>query len=273
MPALTAAKLTVRYSVYGSQGLREQVQDIVLPFEFPPLPPAGQAAWRPCPFLPGASVLPVRTHLLSHLDNPGDVADTYTQGIRQPGDVVVLNESAVAIMQGRFRNPANIRPSLLARLACRLFAPASSMASACGLQVLIDLVGVVRTLVALVAGVIGRVLGRRGVFYEVAGPQARLIDDVSGTLPPFDKVVVLGPIRARETAEAVARRIGTPCCIVDANDLHRVDVIGSSAGVDPSLIERALQHNPAGNADERTPIVLIRAAGKGGQHVEGDVRP
>jgi hypothetical protein len=35
-------------------------------------------------------------------------------------------------------------------------------------------------------------------------------------------------------------------------------VIGRSAGVDEGLVVRALRSNPAGNADESTPLVLIR---------------
>jgi hypothetical protein len=44
------------------------------------------------------------------------------------------------------------------------------------------------------------------------------------------------------------------------NDLGRVKVLAASQGSDLSLIERALRPNPAGNANERTPLVLIRPA-------------
>jgi hypothetical protein len=46
--------------------------------------------------------------------------------------------------------------------------------------------------------------------------------------------------------------------VVDANDLGFVDVIGSTAGVDAALLQRALRRNPAGNAEESTPLVLVR---------------
>ena len=30
-------------------------------------------------------------------------------------------------------------------------------------------------------------VGKRGVFYQLGGEQTALIDDVTGTMPPFDK--------------------------------------------------------------------------------------
>ena len=35
--------------------------------------------------------------------------------------------------------------------------------------------------------------GVKGMFYRLAGEQARLIDDITGTTPPYDKSIVLGP--------------------------------------------------------------------------------
>lgn len=67
------------------------------------------------------------------------------------------------------------------------------------MQALIDIVGPLRVALALVVGVAGRLLGQRGVFYRVAGEQAELIDDVSGTMPPFDQFITLGPTKCQVT--------------------------------------------------------------------------
>ena len=40
----------------------------------------------------------------------------------------------------------------------------------------------------------------------------------------------------------------------------RVKVLASSRGCDQELLHRALKPNPAGNANERTPLVLVRPA-------------
>lgn len=68
------------------------------------------------------------------------------------------------------------------------------MASACGLQAAIFLVGRLRVTLALVLGVLARLLGVRGVFYRIVGKAATAIDDLTGTLAPYDRFVVFGPI-------------------------------------------------------------------------------
>ena len=53
---------------------------------------------------------------------------------------------------------------------------------------------------------------------------------------------------------------GIEAVVVDANDLGKVDILGRSAGVNAEAVARALAPNPAGNGDQRTPIVVIRNA-------------
>ena len=48
--------------------------------------------------------------------------------------------------------------------------------------------------------------------------------------------------------------------LTDVNDLGRVKVLASSRGCNEDLLQRALKPNPAGNANERTPLVLVRPA-------------
>ena len=55
-----------------------------------------------------------------------------------------------------------------------------------------------------------------------------------------------------------AEALGIAVAIVDVNDLGRVKVLASSAGCDEALLHRALKPNPAGNANQRTPLVLVR---------------
>ena len=65
----------------------------------------------------------------------------------------------------------------------RVFHPTSSLATACGMQTLIDLVGPTRVLAAWIGGLLMKLVGIPGGFYRLAGDQARLIDDITGTTP------------------------------------------------------------------------------------------
>jgi hypothetical protein len=105
-----------------------------------------------------------------------------------------------------------------------------------------------------------KLVGLKGWFYRLAGEQARLIDDVTGTTPPYDQTIVLGPLEPAAFCRDAAAALGVDVAVVDVNDLGRVKVLAASRGCDQALLQRALRRNPAGNADERTPLVLVRPA-------------
>lgn len=253
LSSLQALWLEIGWLAYGPFGHLQQRHGLVVPIARPTAHP--QPAWRQGS---GYQVLPLATHLLGWLDDPLQVLRRYAEPHLQPGDVVALAETPLAVMQGRYRLGTTVEPSCLARQLCRVFHPHSSLATACGLQALIDLAGPARVLCAWLGGVLLRLLGIRGGFYRLAGEQARLIDDLTGTIPPYDRTIVLGPEGSRATVTRLARAMGHPVVVVDVNDLGRVKIVAASGGVDPALVHQALAANPAGNANEGTPLVIIR---------------
>lgn len=254
LAALQTAWVKVHYTIYGPEGQMQKIQHCIVPLQFPDekLP----ERWRPTA---NADVLPIRTHLLSTLDTPIEVIQRYVSPHAQPGDIVTIGETPVAIMQGRYRHPSDVKPGWLAKRLCYYFLPTSSLATACGLQVLVDESGAWRVAIAFILGALAKVFLRLpGRFYVLAGEQARLIDDVSGTLPPYDQFIVLGPEDPQTVVEQIFAETGLEAAIVDVNDLKKVGIVAATAGVSPALLNQALLHNPAGNAAEQTPLVLIR---------------
>ena len=83
---------------------------------------------------------------------------------------------------------------------------------------------------------------------------------MTGTLPPYDQFIVLGPLNPQQVIDRIQQETGLAAAIVDANDLRAVKILAATPGVSEAFIEKALISNPAGNADERTPLVLIRPA-------------
>ena len=245
----------VHWVNYGPFGRLARRQGVLVPLRQPEPLQAAAAA-----FVAGdrCQVLPLRTHLLGPLDDPIAVLRRYAEAVLQPGDVLTLGETPLAVMQGRYRHPSEVEPGMVARLACRVFHPTSSLATACGMQTLIDLVGPTRVLVAWIGGLLLKLVGIPGGFYRLAGDQARLIDDITGTTPPYDQTIVLGPDRPQTFCDQAAAALGVAVAIVDVNDLGRVKVLAASSGCDEDLLTRALKPNPAGNANQRTPLVLVR---------------
>lgn len=250
---LTAAWVRVHYVSYGPKGRLPRVHHEVVPLRFPD--PQESPRWRP---VPQGDVLPIKTHLLTQLDRPVAVVERYVLPHAHPGDIVTIGETPIAIMQGRWHHPSSIQPGWVARRVCHYFHPTSSLATACGLQALVDIVGPGRVLFAFFGGVLLKLIGQPGGFYRLAGEQARLIDDVTGTLPPYDQFIVLGPEHPQRVVEQIKAETGLSAAIVDVNDLKRVKILAATPEVDQRFLTEALRLNPAGNADEQTPVVLIR---------------
>ena len=108
------------------------------------------------------------------------------------------------------------------------------------------------------AGGICKIFGIKGVFYHLAGEQARLIDDITGTTPPYDKSIVLGPKDTQSFCLKASKELQIDVAIVDVNDLGRVKILSTNNINNSEIIKRALTSNPAGNANQHTPLVLIR---------------
>ena len=205
------------------------------------------------------SIHSIKTHILGRLDNPIDVLKSYIPKNYSPTDILTIGESPLAIMQGKYIDYRNVNASLLSRLICKGFHPTSSLATACGMQTLIDSSGPTRVVISWLIGGIFKSLGVKGIFYRLAGQQARLIDDITGTTPPYDKSIVLGPIDTLNFCFKASKVLNVNVAVVDVNDLGRVKVVSTSNVNKIELIKRALKTNPAGNANQQTPLVLIRS--------------
>jgi len=185
------------------------------------------------------------------------------RGLARPGDVVAVAETAVAIAQGRFIGAETIRPSRLARVLARRAGALATINQPESLQLVIDQVGAWRVFGAAVLQVAGRAVGRRGVFYELLGEAIAAIDGYTGTLPPYERAIVLGPAEPDRVSAELAAALDLHIAIVDANDLRRAKALGASPRVVREAVESALLGNPAGNGDEQTPLVILAWRGTG----------
>lgn len=204
-------------------------------------------------------LLPIKTRILTHRDNIVDAIESYAKDKVTDQDVVCVAESVVAITQRRIIRPQEITPGWLARIMCYFVPQKGSLSSCYGMQAAMEKEGSLRFVVAMLCGMVAKLFGIDGVFYKLAGPTAVLIDDVTGTVPPYDKHIVFGPIDTDQIAEEIKSRLGSFGAVVaDVNDLKRSLIVGASADVDKAKAAYMLLHNPFGNASEKTPIVIIK---------------
>ena len=200
----------------------------------------------------------IKTDLLGCFDNPVNTVIEYCKGIIEENDILTIGESPLAIMQNRYISPQNLEYSLFSKALCYFFHPTSSLATACGMQLLINRIGVTRITFALFVGFLFKLVGIKGMFYRLTGSESSLIDDISGTVTPYDKSIVMGPLNADLFCKEVSNYLNIDVAVVDVNDLGGVKVLASSNKKVNKILKRNLISNPAGNGDEKTPIVLIR---------------
>jgi F420-0:gamma-glutamyl ligase-like protein len=209
--------------------------------------------------------LPIKTHLIDRTDMMIDVVKKYVPTEFKKGDILFISEKAVSVTQGRSYFVNEIKPSFMANFISK-FVTRSPYGIGLGMPETMEMAirecGLPKILLAsAVGGFSKKVLGRSGDFYRIAGPKARSIDGpTSGTIPPLNKCVVLGPKDPDEVAEAIEEKLDIPCIIVDINDLGQ-DILGFSnqkLKENRKLFEKVLSDNPLGQGHEQTPLGLIR---------------
>lgn len=208
--------------------------------------------------------LAIQTHVLTIEDDLIEVAERYIKPQVQPGDIVFMSEKAVGCTQGRAIKLVDIHPR---KLAVFLSDHVTKTPAGIGLgmpetmEMALREVGTPRILLAAAVSVVGKLFGKKGWFYLVAGRKAASIDGpCSYTLPPYNEYVSLSPAEPDKTARDVARVVGCDVVIVDQNDLGG-EILGSSnAQLDRARVLEIIKDNPLGQESQRTPFGIIRVA-------------
>lgn len=182
-----------------------------------------------------------------------------------------VSEKIVAITQGRSFFIKDMKPGFWAKLLSRFVLKTSygiGLGSPWTMQLAIEEAGLPRILFASLGSVIGKLLGKRGVFYHLAGSDVRAIDgpteysvypsNVSAKLPPKDPSGVAAQIDdalAKKLPEQFKNNLlGT--VIIDANDIGR-NVLGQNTDTPDPRLEAIFADNPLGQGHECTPLCVV----------------
>jgi F420-0:gamma-glutamyl ligase len=204
------------------------------------------------------AAIPIRTHLITDKDDIVEVVVKYTSSIAEPNDIIIVAESPVAISQGRAFLSSSVKCSILAKFLCKFPDKDGSLATPQAMQLAINEVGKAKVILGAIAAAIGKMLGRSGDFYRVAGRELAKIDDIAGTLPPYDHYIVLGPKNPKEITDRIYKKTGVTTAIVDINDIKCVDILAISGKITEDQIIEILKDNPLGNDDQQTPLVILK---------------
>ena len=209
--------------------------------------------------------IPLKTHVVMRDDNLNELVKKYAQDHLQDHDILFVTEKIVAITQGRAYPLKDIKPRKLAYTLSN-YVTKTPHGIGLGMPETMEMAlrecGTPRILFASGVAAVGKLLGRKGDFYNVAGYKARSIDGpTQGTIPPYNEYVVLGPLNPDQVANDIKALFNKDIevIIVDINDLGG-NILGSSnkKTINDDLMVSILKDNPLGQKAQSTPLGIIR---------------
>ncbi|MFB9321002.1 asparagine synthase-related protein [Cryptosporangium minutisporangium] len=203
---------------------------------------------------------------------------TYLSAFNGPWYLLV-SEKIIAISQGRSYFIWDIEPSWWARTLAKFVVKTPygiGLGSPWTMELAIREAGLPRILFAAGISAAGKAVGKRGLFYQVAGHSVRAIDgpteysvypaNVSAKLAPAHPDRVSAKLKA--TIVASLTDAGLPqlaqtlagVVVIDANDIGR-NVLGSDADRPEEFFENLFGDNPLGQGSEQTPLAVAVRVG------------
>lgn len=205
----------------------------------------------------------IRTHFVSENEDYIEILKQYVTPIYEEGDIVSISEKIIAMCQNRVLNTKDIKLGFFAKFLSKFVnvTPAGeSVGNPYKMQIAINNAGLLRILFAAFCAAIGKLFGVKGVFYKIAGNGVSGIDGFCSDAYDYylDKGI-LNPDKPNEVCDEIREKLGIECMIVDANDLG-VEILGKSSSIQYSVdeLEGMIKDNPAGQANQQTPMILIR---------------
>ena len=207
---------------------------------------------------------PIHTRLVKVGDHLSQLVEEYVLPYFQEGDCVYISEKIVSLCQGDIIPKESVKLSRTAKFLSK-FASTNDSAgigvhNVYKMQVAILLCGKPKVIFAALAAGVARLFGKRGVFYEITGPQVAGLDGFYSTyFEDYKNFGILSPKDPDKAAARVESETGVHCCVADINDFGgEVLAVSPKSPMDKALLQKLLKDNPAGNGHEMTPFVLLR---------------
>lgn len=208
--------------------------------------------------------LAIQTHFVQVGESQKELVETYVRPLYRPGDVLSFGAKVMSMCVRSVRTRDQVKPGFWANLLWR-FAGINhtgvGMHEPYKLQLVIDMVGLPRVLLATVCSALTKPFGIKGVFYRVCGKGVGGIDGfyTRSSFELYHQMALINPDNADELCQELSRETGIPVVLMDANDIQR-DQLGKSGDMPltDGQLQDALADNPSGQGDELTPLILIR---------------
>jgi len=206
----------------------------------------------------------IQTHFVQVGESQAGLVQQYVSPLYREGDVLSFGAKVMAMCVKSVKTREEVHPGFWAKLLWR-FAGINhtgvGMHEPYKLQLVVDIVGLPRVLLATALSALTKPFGVKGVFYRVCGKGVGGIDGfyTRSSFEIYHRLALINPDNPDQLCDELARETGIPVVLMDANDLQR-DQLGKSGNLPltDGQLQDALADNPSGQGDELTPLILIR---------------
>ena len=206
----------------------------------------------------------IQTHFVEVGESAAELVKKYVLPLAQPGDVLSITAKVMAMCTGNVRRMEDMKLGFFAKHMAK-FAGINStgvgMHEPYKLQLVIDMVGLPRVLLAGFVSAVTRPFGVKGLFYKICGHGVAGIDGFyfRSSFDRYKTLALINPEHPVELSNEIEKECGIPIVIMDANDIDQ-NQLGKCDDfpLTDDQIQDAMKDNPSGQGGELTPLILIR---------------
>ena len=206
----------------------------------------------------------IHTHFIEIGEDYNELVERYVKPYWQEGDLLAVAEKIVSLCQNNVIPKKDVKVSKLAKFLSRFATQHNSAGIGVGdvykMQYAIDINGGAKVFFAAVCAGFGKLVGKKGIFYDMVGDEVRGLDGFyPDVFPIYGEFGIPLPKDPCGVCNEIYKKTGVESIIIDANDFTR-DILGKGDTVkltDEQLCE-IIRDNPAGQDDQCTPFILIR---------------
>ena len=207
----------------------------------------------------------IKTHFVQPGEDQAELVRRYVLPLYQPGDCLSFTAKVMGMCTNNVRTLADTHPGFWAKTLAPFAGHNSTgigMHQPYKMQLVIEICGLPRVLLAAFCSAVTKLFGKKGVFYKVCGHEVDGIDGLIDYDISFKEYVdygILNPENPSGVCDEIYEKTGVKAMIIDASDIDCV-ILGKCRNVtltDEQLCE-IVRDNPAGQEGQCTPFILIR---------------
>lgn len=206
----------------------------------------------------------VKTHFIQVGENIIDLITKYVSPDYQPDDIVAVSSKIVSLYQKRVIYKSDMKLSSVAKFLSKFAAKSNAgigVNSVWKMQYAIDYCGYAKVFWAAFCAGIGKLFGKRGIFYDIVGVEISGLDGFyDKCFKEYGEFGIQIPVNCSELCNMIYTQTGVSVFIADANDFTQT-IFGKADSIAYTYDQlcEMIADNPAGQSDQCTPFIIIKS--------------